>query len=80
MESEWRWNVWKYGLWGHGVGLIAHMLDLPGRWLSNWGSGIERLVWRQDPLAPVPFLIPSFFLLISDPNQHFPYGRIVEPD
>lgn len=80
LESNWRFNVWKYGWQYHGIRFLAAMLDLPGRWLSDFGIPGFKAIFMQDPSTPVEFLVPAGFIVTSPAFPHFPYGRNVEPD
>ena len=80
MDHSWGRNVVDYGLGDLGITVCSHMLDLPGRVLTNLLTPSSGL--------PVYFFIPLdtglvFYLsgnVSRVPGSNFPYGHPVVPD
>jgi hypothetical protein len=83
LESNWRWNVWEYGLGDYWVGVKQ---VLAARILEGFFKNYVVVKFAQGPLyglyvknavtqqydGPGTAGIP--------PGSHFPYGYVVEPD
>lgn len=80
MESEWRWNVYFYGMWGSGWRLAARYVD------PDFGAG---LLVEQPPFTQALFFrlltptsLPTFRGTVTKvPGKpNFPWGLDVFPD
>ena len=79
MESNWRFNVWKYGVSHGDFTLVARRVDVPVEWLA-WVSpeygGI--ILLRENP--PDSGYLQYAGVILLPPGVHFPAGIPVEPD
>lgn len=79
MESNWRFNVWDYGLWGSDYELVARSLELPDELAFGWGpigpDGFRYLDISRPGEVPVVFQTAP-----RTPADRFPLGKLVEPD
>lgn len=80
MESNWRWNVWRYGQAYGAFDLIARTVQNPAVWMGTLNG--DRSGWNELRLNPLnsEMLIPSGVYHLVPPGSHFPFGVPVEPD
>jgi hypothetical protein len=85
LESEWRWNVWRFGYSGPWAGsgpfeveLIARLRDEPTVAVAKVVAPGLTPYWfvRTPPAAGVFFIAP----IIPAPTGPFPWSFDVEPD
>lgn len=83
MESNWRLNVWQYGLSLTGIRLVGIFPTPTGRWIGItddplWPTNRYGLLLSPTPGIPdAPYLV--LFGGFSE-IPHFPYGFDVLPD
>lgn len=80
MESNWRFNVWDFGLSDLGIRLISSRVH-PGPlsfMVASFNNGIT-IDWIESTV-PAPISLVDFVLIQEDTPLHFPFGREVFPD
>jgi len=80
VESEWRWNVFDYGLQGSEYRLIARVSGSPSVILI--AAKAVGATTYDVLFVPVPGQLPVLLSTVAIPgaNPHFPYGLAVLPD
>jgi len=84
LESNWSFNVWKYGLVGvfsyRALTKCARTLEpfYGGQIMSNCWNGIGQYlaIWLPGEVIPDAYYFQFYF---RGPGN-FPYGAVVEPD
>lgn len=78
MESNWQWNVARYGMVGLGLRRLARLLDLPDYLSGQYvGRSTSALGLYH---CPDPDQLPVFVGFYNIGPLHFPCGQRVEPD
>jgi hypothetical protein len=78
LESNWQWNVARYGLVGLGLKRAARLLELPDYLSCQYirrDAGSLALYYSPDPDQ-----LPVFVGNYNIGPLHFPCGQLVEPD
>jgi len=87
LESEWRWNVWKYGIannwwifFGQQTTMCARVLSGPlaGKLVGAWPFGAGYPIYEN--LGDIQGWVITSVGTIPAAHPHFPYGLDVEPD
>lgn len=80
MESNWRFNVWDYGMQNSDWLLAARYVGILPPRLAVKRRGFPGIYFRYS--VPVPGQVPGLIgpVVIPVLFPHFPYGQAVIPD